>query len=122
MFHLHLGYDNPNIQTSLQLIKYMDVYVGIPSVLYDTDKYRRKLYGQAGSFRKTGYGCEYRTLSSYMLNDELLPLVWDQTMLAIKHCNLQTELPDAVLVQDCINTSNKTLAKRLIKIFDLCVE
>lgn len=57
-----------------------------------------------------------------MLNDELLPLVWDQTMLAIKHCNLQTELPDTTLVQDCINTSNKTLAKRLIKIFDLCVE
>lgn len=55
-FHLHLGYDNPNIQTSLQLIKYMDVYVGIPSVLYDTDKYRRTLYGQAGSFRKTSYG------------------------------------------------------------------
>lgn len=34
----------------------MDVYVGIPSVLYDKDKYRRTLYGQAGSFRKTRYG------------------------------------------------------------------
>lgn len=54
--HIHLGYDNPNIKTSVKLIKYLDAYVGIPSVLYDTDKYRRTLYGTAGSFRKTSYG------------------------------------------------------------------
>ena len=40
-FHLHLGYDNPNIKTSLQLIRYMDAYVGIPSILYDTDIWKK---------------------------------------------------------------------------------
>lgn len=120
--HVHIGYDNPDFDTNIKLIKYMDLFVGVPSVLYDTDKYRRTLYGQAGSFRKTKYGVEYRSLSSYMLHDHLLPFVWKQTMKAIDACNNNIELPDPIAVQDCINKSNKVLAKRLIKICNICAD
>ena len=44
-FHLHISYENPNINTSLRLIKYLDMYLGIPSIIKDTDKRRRSLYG-----------------------------------------------------------------------------
>lgn len=104
------------------LMKYMDLACGIPSVLYDDDIYRRTLYGQAGSFRLPDYGLEARTLSSFMLNDGLLPKVWDWTMKAIELYNDGYPLPDGNLVQKCINTSNQVLAKHLIKLYDICAE
>lgn len=55
-FHIHIGYENPNIDTSVLLVKYLDMYLGIPSVVYDSDKKRRSLYGKAGCFRLTSYG------------------------------------------------------------------
>lgn len=55
-FHIHIGYDNNNIDTSLLLVRYMDTYLGLPSLLKDSDKKRRSLYGKAGCFRLTPYG------------------------------------------------------------------
>ena len=56
MFHIHIGYDAPEIDRSLRLITYLDAYLGLPSILIDKDTERRKLYGQAGCFRLTRYG------------------------------------------------------------------
>lgn len=55
-FHIHIGYSNNNIDTSLALVKYLDLYLGVPSVIKDRDKKRRSLYGKAGCFRLTPYG------------------------------------------------------------------
>ena len=55
-FHIHVGYENPDVDTSLSLVRYMDVFLGIPSVVKDKDKKRRSLYGKAGCFRLTDYG------------------------------------------------------------------
>lgn len=55
-FHIHVGYRDNNIDTSLQLVKYMDAYLGLTSLLKDPDKKRRSLYGKAGCFRLTPYG------------------------------------------------------------------
>ena len=55
-FHLHVGYPNNNIDTSISMLRYVDAFVGIPSIIYDTDSERRKLYGKAGCFRLTKYG------------------------------------------------------------------
>lgn len=55
-FHIHIGYKDNNIDTSVALVKYLDMYLGIPSVVKDKDKRRRSLYGKAGSFRLTPYG------------------------------------------------------------------
>lgn len=54
--HIHLGYENPNVETSLKFIKFFDLCCGVPSVLYDRDAFRRTMYGQAGSFRLPQYG------------------------------------------------------------------
>lgn len=120
--HIHLGYKNPDDYTSIALVKYMDLSCGLPSVLHDADVYRRTLYGQAGSFRLPKYGTEYRTLSSTMLDDDLLPKVYDWTMKAIDLYNDGYPLPKDDLIQRCINTSNQVLAKHLIKLYNICAD
>ena len=114
--HIHIGYDNPNIDNSLKLIKYLDVYLGIPSVVRDPDVKRRSLYGKAGCFRLTNYGLEYRVLSSKMLdNVPNLEWVWNQLSKAIYACNEDYPLPTESTVISTINDSNVTKANELIK-------
>lgn len=57
-----------------------------------------------------------------MLNDQYLPLIYKQTMLAIDMVNEGLPLPEGNLIQKCINTSNKVLAEHLIKLYEICVE
>jgi hypothetical protein len=89
--HVHLGYLNSNPNINRKIIKYFDKYLGIPSVILDTDKERRQLYGKAGAYRDKSYGVEYRTLSSFWLRTpELTGWVWDQVETAINHLNNDT--------------------------------
>lgn len=119
-FHIHVGYNKFNADDSIKLIKYLDAYVGIPSVVLDPDTKRRSLYGKAGAFRLTKYGCEYRVLSSFMMsNDSLLSTVWDGIMKAIDAFNVNAPLPNENDVINCINNSDVELAKKLISKYNI---
>lgn len=121
-FHVHVGYNNPNIDDTLRLIKYMDVYLGLRSVLYDPDTKRRGLYGKAGCFRLTDYGFEYRVLSGFFLkSNTYIGKVYDWAMEAIEACNEGLELTDSDLIQKAINTSNKKLATELLTSLNITV-
>lgn len=118
--HIHLGYENPDIDTSLTLIKYLDAYLGVPSILKDKDKKRRSLYGKAGCFRLTDYGCEYRVLSSAMMNSTArLDFVWKQLTKAITAAKREILLPSSIDIQEVINNSDIKLAESLISSFKL---
>lgn len=118
--HFHISYKNPNAATSIQLIKYLDMYLGIPSVVLDPDTKRRTLYGKAGDFRLKAYGFEYRSLSSYMMSSpEMLDFVWNGIQKAIHAYNHDYPLISPGLVQSVINTSDFETAKELIKQFNL---
>lgn len=118
--HFHISYKNPNAATSIQLIKYLDMYLGIPSVVLDPDTKRRTLYGKAGDFRLKAYGFEYRSLSSYMMSSpEMLDFVWNGIQKAIHAYNHDYPLINPGLVQSVINTSDFETAKELIKQFNL---
>lgn len=120
-FHVHVGYDNCNVDRSLRLLTYLDAYLGLPSIIIDKDTQRRSLYGKAGCFRLTDYGCEYRTLSSYfMKDDQHLKWVFKQTCKAINAYNHCHPLPAGELVEEAINTNNTELAKELCKQYNLC--
>lgn len=116
-FHIHIGYDNPNVETSLNLIKYLDFYVGLPSVLKDKDTRRRSLYGKAGCFRLCSYGCEYRVLSSYFINStELISEVYDNVMQAISAYNYCDGIPAKQNdIIKAINNSDVNLAKEILQ-------
>ncbi len=120
-FHIHCGYDNPEIDRSLRVLAYFDAFIGVPSVLIDKDSQRRTLYGKAGCFRLTPYGFEYRTLSSYfMKDDEHLRWVFNQVKKAIRAYNDCKNIPPADLIQQAINENDEELAKRLCQDYNLC--
>jgi len=116
--HVHFNTKLPVVQ----VVRAMDLFLGVPSVLLDTDTERRKLYGSAGCYRFTTYGGEYRTLSNFWLADQkLMGWCWDKTQEAIQYTADNVELDDddflidhAELIQQCINTSDRKLAKELM--------
>lgn len=118
--HIHIGYPKCNPETSIKLVKYLDAYLGIPSILIDTDAQRRKLYGKAGSFRLQPWGVEYRVLSSKFIDtDELLQWVWYKVEHAVNACHHGLQLPPSDLVQQAINQTDVKLAKQLIEKYNL---
>lgn len=118
--HIHLSYNKPNMRTSLWLIKYMDMYLGIPSVVIDPDTRRRTLYGKAGAFRLCKYGFEYRVLSSKMISeDKYIQFIWNGVKKAIRAYNEGDYLIPSDVVEHVINTSDVAKAKELIKKYNL---
>lgn len=114
--HIHFGYNGFNTNTSLQLIKLFDLYVGVPSILIDDDIRRRNLYGKAGAFRLTSYGCEARILSSYMMSTpELIGWIWDHVIRMINRFNDGIINFDEESTINAINNSDKKLAEAICK-------
>jgi len=110
--HLHIGYDNPNEELSLELIKAHDLFCGVASVLYDSDVRRREIYGKAGAHRIKGYGVEYRTLSNFWLKTpELTNWLFEQSEKAVEFVNSGREIPIkwGNRIVECINSGNKEL-------------
>jgi hypothetical protein len=63
--HIHLGYESD--VPGFVVARLCDLFIGLPSIGQDKQGMRRDSYGQAGRWRKTPYGIEYRTLSNYWL-------------------------------------------------------
>jgi|688.fasta_scaffold19961_11 hypothetical protein len=87
--HIHLGNNdifNDGMQT-LNLVRMLDLFLGIPSILLDHDinqVYRRKIYGHAGSHRIPEHGLEYRCLGNFWIKSpKLVELVYDITSFTI---------------------------------------
>ena len=119
-FHLHVGYPEHNIDSSLLMLTYIDAFVGLPSIVYDTDTERRKLYGKAGCFRLTRYGFEYRTLSSYWIaNESRLRFIWKQLEYALYAYEHNYNLPNASDVRATIDNNNVPVALELIEKYGL---
>lgn len=121
--HIHVSYAKKNQRKSLELLHYMDAYVGIPSVILDNGSEsikRRTLYGKAGCFRLTHYGYEYRSLSGKFLANKLLEeFMFKATQHAVLAYALGYEIPSGDKVQNCINNSDINLAKKLIVDYNL---
>lgn len=118
--HVHIGWTKdaePHSQMhfamSRQLTRQLDFFLGIPSVLIDADKERRKMYGKAGAFRPKTYGCEYRVLSNFWLKSpDLMKWVFNTTQLAVSELLAGNELFDNsdVSPQDIIDPGMDTEA------------
>ena len=72
--HLHIGFDRAknDMMARPHLVRILDLVAGVPSIIIDKDKDRRKLYGKAGAHRPKMIeagdpydGVEYRTLSNF---------------------------------------------------------
>lgn len=92
-FHIHIGFkEDMEGYDYERLMRVMDYFIGIPSVVIDPDRVRRQRYGQAGEYRFAIRGdynvIEYRSLGSFFLkSEELIGWVFDQTVAAVKAFN-----------------------------------
>ena len=140
--HIHLGADKLQDQmVDLNVIRMMDLFIGIPSLYLDTDNTspaRRRIYGHAGSHRTTDYGLEYRTLGNFWLSSpKLASLIYDLSEFVLNFVDqkeyekfwtvnedlLDEEDPsvayecfgyDVNSLINCINTCDKTQADKFM--------
>ena len=90
--HIHIGSDDLQDPTNaFNVIRMMDLFLGIPSIFMDTDetsKDRRRIYGHAGSHRTPDYGLEYRALGNFWLSSpEHVALMYDLTSFVMSFVN-----------------------------------
>lgn len=120
--HIHIGYDKSNFLTNLNLIRAMDLFVGLPSILQEPDNQRKTLYGKAGAYREKSYGAEYRTVSNYYVSSpNLMNWVFNNTQAAIAFVNSGYELQKEEIegIQAAINFNNAELARTLCSYFGI---
>ena len=127
--HIHVGYDNPNKEDSIALIKLLDLTLGVPSVIDDPDRNRRKMYGKAGCYRLKSFGFEYRTLSNYWIfNEKNLKKIYEgvEKAFELHKKGLSLTREDENLVINTINNydvkSAKLLINKYLKTEKLCVD
>jgi hypothetical protein len=104
--HVHIGItegadvkSEEHMNRCITLIKYLDVFLGLPSLLWDNDNKRRSMYGKAGAFRPKPYGAEYRTLSNrWLSNPELVGFVFDQVQACVDFLKSGERLDDGKLI------------------------
>lgn len=102
------------------LARSCDLFIGVPSVLLDSDTQRRQLYGRAGTYRPKRYGVEYRTPSNFWIkNDDLIRWMFGASHQAVQFTEHGMEEydyleGDSARIQECINTSNQDLALKIM--------
>ncbi len=90
--HVHIGWtkgqpvvDPEHFKACCLLTKQLDIALLMPSLVWDQDKDRRKLYGAPGAFRPKPYGMEYRSLSNrWLRHPTLIETVYNNTVKAVK--------------------------------------
>tara|TARA_X000001382_G_scaffold116270_1_gene95365 strand:+ start:3431 stop:4258 length:828 start_codon:yes stop_codon:yes gene_type:complete len=92
--HVHIGWTEgvedifsiEHRMACIELVQELDYYLGVPSLLWDTDTKRREMYGAPGCYRPKPYGLEYRTLSNaWLRREEYTRQVYLNTKLAAKN-------------------------------------
>lgn len=126
--HIHIGWTKGEDLNSLLhrgqceiAVKQLDVFLGIPSVLFDSSSERRELYGKAGAYRPKSYGVEYRVLSNVWVGSEVLTRwVYRTAIKAIEELEKGNMLFDKIPnIQNIINSSDAEAALVVCKEFGL---
>lgn len=122
--HIHIGWtngkniDDLNHKNDCNLAaKQMDFFLGLPSIIYDTDKERREMYGKGGALRYKAYGVEYRTLSNaWLLTTKRMSFVYRNAVKGMQELMKGNVLEERYGdIQEIINTSNVKEARKIIK-------
>lgn len=127
--HFHIGHKKETEDMlrddfgKIEVVKMLDIFQGIPSVILDPDKSaidRRSLYGTAGAHRPKEYGVEYRALGNFWLRSpDLVHLMYELADRAIE-LTLNGESQQIIEqvgqknVQDIINNSRPRKAKNVL--------
>lgn len=132
--HIHLSFTKdghkPELQDTFVVVKALDLFLGVPSILLDNDVRRRQIYGGAGAFRPKNYsqeigGVEYRTLSNFWIKSpNLTRYIFRQTIKALRFINERPN-PEECLdgikesIIQTINFNNDSMATHLINHYQI---
>jgi len=119
--HIHIGSKIAK-KKPFEVIRAMDLFLGVPSVVLDNGTLRRELYGKAGCFRPKPYGAEYRTLSNFWIfDDALIKWAYEGTERALQFVQDGGKIAKEheFMIQRCINTSNRDDYETLAKSYGL---
>lgn len=123
--HVHIGWTNGkciddmgHLSVCRDVVKQMDFFLGLPSLMYDADTQRREMYGKAGCYRPKSYGVEYRTLSNaWLKSDASKKWVFRAVQAGIEALLSGRLLTDKYGdIQDIINNSDLKKANAIIKL------
>lgn len=128
--HIHVGHTPKSKKLltddwgKVEVVKMMDAFVGVTSVLLDNDPTsvaRRKLYGRSGAHRMKDYGVEYRAAGNFWISSpKLVEIIHGLTNLAVDIClkGKSKEVVEKISgrsIREVIDTSAKPRAKRIFK-------
>lgn len=121
--HVHLGWGEgfepfsiSHFDACCTVVKQLDFWLGLPSLILDHDIKRKEMYGKAGAFRPKPYGVEYRTLSNFWIeNDDLIEFVFNNTQSGFRLLSEGTDLSEEYgdICQYVIDSNDKTRAINL---------
>lgn len=78
--HVHLGTElGKSHETCVMLVRMLDLFLGIPSLLIDNSpegRNRRIVYGKPGRYRQPEYGVEYRTPGNFWFSSPRLVVLF----------------------------------------------
>jgi len=122
--HWHYGYNSPTPETNRDLIRALDLFLGVPSILIEPTNERKKVgYGCAGNYRNTKPGVEYRSLSSHFSSGKnLIEWCFRGSERAIAYVNsreVERIYDMGELIQQTINQEDKALAEMICKDFGI---
>lgn len=124
--HVHISWTDPTPEEQALYIKYLDLFLGVPSILVTDANDRRKLYGKAGCYRPKPYGVEYRTLDNFWLPVKKYRRHIFSTIqsafpaLTSKYNHWREDLEEwSEEIQQAINDHDLDQALNLVHIFDI---
>jgi hypothetical protein len=131
--HIHVSFkvdgEDPRMMHKRNLIRMLDITLGVPSILLDDDSRRREFYGRAGAYRnKADDRVEYRTLSNFWIkNDTLKEWAFNGVVDAIRKLNSYGDITKTSnwgeFVKDrviaCIRNSDRHIASDLIRQYNV---
>lgn len=117
--HLHVSYKDMNYETSINLLRILDLFVTVPSIILNPNgALRRQLYGKAGEHRIGAVTAELRTPGiNWFQSVEYTEWMFNNVFAAIQAHNegfvIDQHLDDCEAIISCINTNDVHKAQYL---------
>jgi len=118
--HLHISYKDRNYETDINLLRVLDLYLTVPSIIMNPNgALRRQLYGKAGEHRISSVTCELRTLGiNWFQTKEHTKWLFNNVFEAINKINTENFVmdeheDDCLAMINCINNNDSDIAKYL---------
>lgn len=119
--HIHIGFDYQSQAQIEDLVKALDMTIGVNSVLLDPDSFRKQFYGKAGNIRFKSYGVEYRSPSNFWIKDRVhTAWIYDKVEEAFSILDDIDQFYD--LEEDVIDVVNNNKVNQAIELSELISE